>query len=81
MANKKVAEPKRNKTERAYEYEQNYIKQNVKFVSVPFNMRNPKEKSAYDWLQRKKQEGTIRSIGGFIKDFLLSQMLKKGTGE
>jgi len=76
MANKKVAQPKRNKTDRAYDYEQNYIKQNIKFVSVPFNLKHPDEAAAYEWLQKKKTAGEIKSIGGFIKDFILQQMRK-----
>lgn len=76
MANKRVAEPKRIKSEKAYNYEQDYIKSNIKFVSVPFNMRNPAEKAAYEWLQEKKSKGVIRSIGGLIKDFILQQMKK-----
>ena len=76
MANKKVAEPKRIKSEKAYNYEQDYIKNNIKFVSVPFNMRNPAERAAYEWLQEKKSKGVIRSIGGLIKDFILQQMKK-----
>lgn len=76
MANKRVEQPKRIKTKKAYDYEQDYIKSNIKFVSVPFNMRNPAEKAAYEWLQEKKSKGVIRSIGGLIKDFILQQMKK-----
>ena len=77
MANKKVAQPKRNKTDHAYDYEQKYIRDNIKFVSVPFNRKHEDERELYDWLQEQKKTGKIKSIGGFIKDFLLREM-KKG---
>lgn len=68
--------PKRNKTAHAYEYEQNYIKENIKFVSVPFNLKHDDEKELYAWLQAQKDSGQIKSIGGFIKNFLLGEMKK-----
>ena len=68
--------PKRNKTAHAYEYEQNYIKENIKFVSVPFNQRHEDERKLYEWLQKKKDMKEIKSIGAFIKNFLLGEMKK-----
>lgn len=76
MANKKVEERKRNKTQAAYAYEQNYIKENIKFVSVPFNLKHEDERGLYIWLKSKKESGEIKSIGGFIKNFLLDEMNK-----
>lgn len=77
MANKKVAQPKRIKTEKAYEYEQNYINKNVKFITVPFNQKHDDERQLYEWLKEQRETGKIKSVGGFIKDFLLREMMKK----
>lgn len=74
MANKKVAQPKRNKTARAYGYEQKYIHDNIKFINVPFNQKHDDERQLYEWLKAQRETGKIKSVGGFIKDFLLREM-------
>lgn len=71
MANKRVENPKRIKKPEAYEYEQDYIKKNVKFISVPFNMTKPNEETLYNWL---KQNG---KMGALIKQLLTQEMEKK----
>ena len=76
MANKKVAQPKRNKTERAYDYEQRYIRDNIKFINVPFNQKHDDERQLYEWLKEQRKTGKIKSVDGFIKDFLLREMKK-----
>ena len=70
MANKRVENPKRIKKPEAYEYEQDYIKKNVKFISVPFNVTKPNEEKLYNWL---KQNG---KIGALIKHLLAKEMEK-----
>lgn len=70
MANKKVETPKRIKKPEAYEYEQDYIKKNVKFVSVPFNMKNPSEERLYNWLR------ATGGMGSLIKQLLTEEMEK-----
>lgn len=74
MANKRVENPKRIKKPEAYEYEQEYLRKNIKHISVPFNVgRNPTERELYEWLSEKKKE--VR-IGGLIKQFLMQEMEK-----
>ena len=70
MANKKAENPKRIKKPEAYEYEQDYIKKNVKFISVPFNMTKPNEEMLYNWL---KQNG---KMGALIKQLRTQEMEK-----
>ena len=33
-----------------YQYQQEYIKDNIKFVSIPFNMRNEEDAELYEYL-------------------------------
>ena len=41
--------PRKWKTEE-YQYQQEYIKDNIKFVSVPFNLRNQEDAELYEYL-------------------------------
>lgn len=57
-----------------YKRDQDYIKNNIKFVAVPFNQTKPEDKELYDWL---------RSIGGrkrtaYIKQLIREDMEKGG---
>lgn len=70
MANKRVEAPKRIKKPKAYEYEQDYIKKNIKFVSVPFNMTKPSEERLYNWLR------ATGGMGSLIKQLLTEEMRK-----
>ena len=70
MANKRVETPKRIKKPEAYEYEQEYIKTNIKFISVPFNMTKPNEKALYNWLRKAGKMGSL------IKRLLTQEMEK-----
>ena len=57
-----------------YKHDQDYIKNNIKFIAVPFNQSKSEDKELYDWL---------RDIGGrkrtaYIKQLIREDMEKGG---
>ena len=62
--------PRKWKTEE-YEYQQTYIKDNIKFVSVPFNLKHEDDSELYDYLnqiEEKKASYIKRLIREDMKD-------------
>ena len=55
-----------------YKYQQQYIKQNLKFVNVPFNSKFPEEVVLYDYLN-EHSEKTGEKKGAFIKRLIREQ--------
>ena len=47
-----------------YQYQQGYIKGNIKFVSIPFNMRNEEDAELYEYLNRidEKKASYIKGL-------------------
>lgn len=42
-----------------YQYQQGYIKENIKFVSIPFNMRNEEDAELYEYLGQIEEKKTV----------------------
>lgn len=59
-----------------YKYQQNYIKENLKFVNVPFNSKFPEELALYDYLNDHAKE-TGEKKGAFIKRLIRESMVGK----
>ena len=55
-----------------YKYQQEYIKQNIKFVNVPFNSKLPEEMRLYDHLNNIKEKK-----GAYIQRLIREDMDKE----
>lgn len=56
-----------------YQYQQQYIKENLRFVNVPFNSKFPDEKVLYDYLNAHAKE-TGEKKGAYIKRLIREDM-------
>ena len=57
-----------------YLYQQEYIKENVKFVNVPFNMKTEEDVQVYEYLNRIKEKKA-----SYIKRLIREDMMKNNT--
>jgi uncharacterized protein YfaT (DUF1175 family) len=58
-----------------YQYQQQYIKENLKFVNVPFNSKSPEEMMLYDYLNEHTKE-TSEKKAAYIKRLIREDMEK-----
>ena len=59
-----------------YKYQQQYIKENVKFVHVPMNMKFQDEKQLFDYLTKHAKE-TGEKKATYIKRLIREDMVRK----
>ena len=59
-----------------YQYQQEYIKDNIKFVSVPFNLRKKDDGELYDHLNRVEEKKAT-----YIKRLIRDDMEGKANGK
>lgn len=57
-------------TNEEYQYQQQYIRGNIKFVSVPFNLSKPEDSELYEHLNAIKEK----------KATYIKQLIKKDMG-
>lgn len=55
--------------ERKYSYDQQYLKENISSVNVPFNKRKPEDQIIYEWLNSRSEGKTA-----YIKRLILEDM-------
>lgn len=60
-------------TDEEYQYQQQYIRDNIKFVSVPFNLKNQEDSELYDYLKQVEKKATY--IKGLIRKDLEERKL------
>jgi uncharacterized protein YfaT (DUF1175 family) len=77
LNNRRVLQMARTKTGEFdnYKYQQQYIKENLKFVNVPFNSKLPEEMMLYDYLNEHTKE-TSEKKAAYIKRLIREDMEK-----
>ena len=63
-----------------YKYQQQYIKEKLKFVNVPFNSKFPEEMELYNYLN-EHSEKTGEKKGAFIKRLIREQKASETPAE